>query len=129
MGPSNPRPGVIDYRVMWIHQRTGENTAISVPAWAYVLGVLAAVGLASQFVQAAWGNPVVLAVLATLAAIGALIWWLRRGVTKNEREHQRLAALERAEFERNAWAAAEAARQADLERLRGKYRSGPDQDR
>lgn len=53
---------MVDYAVMWIHQRTGENTAISAPLWAYVIGLMALMGLAVKVADQVWPVLVVAAV-------------------------------------------------------------------
>jgi hypothetical protein len=125
MGSGNRQADVVDYTAMRIYQRTGENTGISYPLWAVVLGVIMIPALFVNIFSSVWQQSpaAVIIFLSVLAAGGILVWVLRRNVTKDEREHTRLAAIERMETERNARVSAETARQADLERLRNKYRT------
>lgn len=60
----------------------------------------------------------VVTVVGSMPALAELF----RGNAKGEREHKRLAARERYERELAVWNKAEAARLADLQRLRDKYR-------
>lgn len=115
---------MVDYTVMRIYQRTGENTGVSYPLWAVVLGVLMIPALAFNIIGSVWkSSPASVIFLVVVGALVTLIFWgLRRSTTADEREHNRLAAREQMELERNIRANTEAARVADLQRLRNKYR-------
>lgn len=62
MGASNGWADVVHYSAMWITQRTGENTAVTYPLWAAVLGMMVLCGVAAQVLQQAWPLLVVIAV-------------------------------------------------------------------
>jgi hypothetical protein len=109
-GPSNDGVGVIDSPVMWLSQSISD-----IPPVSY---------LVANVLETAWRS----GVLAVLVALCVLACWLRRrALTKRhraeKREHRQLAGAERVELQREAKAEAEAARVADLKRLRNKYPS------
>lgn len=108
---------------MWIHQRTGPDTGVSYRLGTLVFGVLALAGIAGQIGEAI--SPAGWILLAVLAACVGLLYLWGRAVTKDQRseqrEYERLAALERMETARNKRDAGEAAQRADLARLREKY--------
>lgn len=112
---------MVDYLVMWIHQRTGPNSAVSYRAGTVVFGLLLAGTAISQVFGS--GNSVVLLPICLFAVLTALLWWKLNGATKEQRaekrEHRRLIAIENMEQLR----AVEADRVADLQRLRSKYKA------
>lgn len=114
---------MFDYLAMWITQRTGRNTAVTAPVWAYVLGVMVILGC----IPALWSNPALRTLLVALALALVIPWWMGRNRTKVQRaearEHKRLAAVEAMELLRKDVAETEAARVAELQRLRNKYRA------
>lgn len=65
---------------MWIHQRTGPNTAISYSGWALiVLGLVALAVLKAvwSLIAPAWAVVAPVAVpLAAWGAVAAVCWWL-----------------------------------------------------
>jgi hypothetical protein len=109
---------------MRIYQRTGKDTGVSYSLGAVLLGVFMLVGLAYQIGESVWkSSPASLIFLVvTMALVALIVGGLRWWDTRDEREYQQLAALERMEQARNDRDIAEAARRADLQRLKAKYR-------
>lgn len=102
MGAGNGGASVLDYTVMRIYQRTGENTAIGYSVWAIVIVAMLGVGL----VMNAW--PVAL----LIALLVGFLKWVEHRIGQDGRELQALQTRERMESEHS-----------DLQRLRNKYRS------
>lgn len=123
MDPGNASSGVVDLLVMRIYQRTGANTGISFRVGTILFVLLALGGLISEAGAAIVASPSLMIGFGILVAAGVGIWALVRHATKDEREERReyehLLQLEQAERERKA----DAARKANLERLRSKYRA------
>jgi hypothetical protein len=110
---------------MRIYQRTGKDTGVSYSLGAVLFGVFMLVGLAYEIGESVWKtSPASLIFLVVILALVAVAFWgLRRSATTDEREHRRLAALEQMERARNDRDVAEAARVADLQRLKAKYKA------
>ncbi len=108
---------------MWIHQRTGKNTAVSYRLGAVLFGLFMAGAAVAHLLQP--GGSVVLLPIGLFAVLTGALWLKLNGDTRAQRaerrEHRRLAAVERMELLRQSRASAEAERVADLQRLRGKY--------
>jgi membrane protein implicated in regulation of membrane protease activity len=106
---------------MWIHQRTGRNTAVSYRVGTVIFGLLLAATAVWKILGSA--NSVALLPICLFAVLTALLWRKLNGRTKEQRaerrEHRRLIAIERMEQLRST----ESDRVADLERLRTKYPS------
>lgn len=97
---------------MWIHQRTGQNSAVSFRLGSVLLGLFAVVVLGSLMWSALQNADFTVWILVTVAfgLLGLLVRWLR-SLDSDEREYRQLAAMEQ-----------RTDRESDLERLRSKYR-------
>lgn len=102
---------------MWIHQRTGRNTAVSAPMWAYMLGWLMLIGLVVHI----W--PVAVAAVVLYAVYHLVNWRAHRTHLEQTVDACRLCQREihqlRMREQRELQVVAE---RADAERLRVKYR-------
>lgn len=134
-GASNASSGVVDYLAMWIHQRTGKNTAISYGLGPVLLLGFFALGVIATAFQYAW-----------FVLVPALVVWVAWAVVawvRGRREEQDSCNFHDAEHVDGVWdegchwcelenmeldlrerqqAAAEKAR-TDRERLRTKYQA------
>jgi hypothetical protein len=107
---------------MWIHKRTDENTAVSYRLGPIVFGLFVLFLVLVDTIRTSW-SPAFLLPVGVVAVLAVGVWLRIRAGTRDEREHDRLAAMERTEIARTKQEAAAAARQADLRRLRNKYQA------
>jgi len=113
---------------MRIYQRTGPDTGVSYGLGSVLVGVVVLIILGGMLIEAVSNADASVSIfLGGIAALVVGVWALGRYATKDERaeqrEHDRLAAMEHYEEIRAAEAKAEDSRVADLQRLRAKYKA------
>lgn len=77
---------MVDLPVMWIHQRTGENTGFSYRLWPAVFGVFVLMGVVYEIVESVWKTSPDSVIWLVVVGFAALALWGKRWLrTKHRR--------------------------------------------